>query len=85
MNLVDQFTDRLSTPRVHRFTREEYYQLAEIGFFGGKRVELIDGEILEMAPQRNDHAVAVELAVDALRAVFAAGYRVRVQLPAQWL
>ena len=68
-------------PRARRFTRDEYYRMADIGLFEDRRVELIDGEIIEMPAQRNDHAVAIELGSDALRRVFGAGYRVRVQLP----
>jgi hypothetical protein len=43
----------------HRFSRDEYLRMSELGLFGGKRVELIDGEILEMAAQKNRHAQGV--------------------------
>jgi len=62
-----------------RWTREQYYRFAEL--FHGRRVQLIEGEVYEMAPQRNDHAIAIELAVEVLRNVFSQGYRVRTQLP----
>jgi Uma2 family endonuclease len=45
------------------------------------RVELIDGEILTMAPQKSPHATAVQLAQEALRAAFGDGFNVRPQLP----
>jgi len=45
------------------------------------RVELIDGEILTMAPQKSPHATAVRLAEEALRAAFGQGFEVRPQLP----
>ncbi|MEJ7698679.1 MAG: hypothetical protein WKF71_03405 [Pyrinomonadaceae bacterium] len=32
--------------KVRLWTRDEYYQMAELGFFHGKRVELIEGDIL---------------------------------------
>ena len=38
---------------IFRFTREQYWQLSEMGFFVGKRVELIQGRIIEMAAQGN--------------------------------
>ena len=31
-------------PRTRRWTRDEYYRMAEVGLFEGERVELIDGE-----------------------------------------
>jgi Uma2 family endonuclease len=67
---------------VRRWTREEYGQLAESGFFpSGKRVELIDGVIYEMSPQRGPHATGILLVTEALRAAFPCGYQIRVQLP----
>lgn len=68
-------------PRVVRWTRDEYYRLADAGVLGERRVQLIEGEILEMSPQRNEHAVAIELAHDALRAAFPSGHRIRIQSP----
>jgi Uma2 family endonuclease len=35
-------------PRTFRWTREQFYHLADQGYFQDKRVELIDGEIIEM-------------------------------------
>ena len=47
----------------------------------GERAELIDGEVLAMTPQGSLHATAVVLVEEALRAAFAAGYVIRVQMP----
>jgi Uma2 family endonuclease len=49
--------------------------------FRGRRVQLVEGEIVAMSPQGHPHAVAISLAEDALRAAFGKGYWVRVQLP----
>lgn len=68
-------------PHRRRWDRGEYERLAALGFFRGRRVELIQGEIIQMPPMRNDHAVALGLAEERLRAVFAAGYWVRPQMP----
>jgi Uma2 family endonuclease len=67
--------------RVRRWTRDEYYKMAELGFFYGKRVELIEGEIIEMSPMNKPHATAVRVVLDALRKIFAQGYVVDSQLP----
>ncbi|MEM1186850.1 MAG: hypothetical protein AAGI53_17840, partial [Planctomycetota bacterium] len=47
-------------PRPKRWTREEYHRLGEQGFFDGRRVELINGEILEVSPQSHDHFWSIE-------------------------
>lgn len=65
-----------------RWTRKEYAELIELGVLGhGDPVELIEGRMLVAEPQNNPHAIAIELVVDALRAVFGRGWRIRVQLP----
>ena len=35
--------------------------MADLGWFEGQRVELIEGEVVEMPPQKNPHAVALKL------------------------
>jgi Uma2 family endonuclease len=68
-------------PKAFRWTREEYYRLAKLGLFNGRRVELIEGEILEMSPPLPPHSVAIMLAEEMMRAVFEEGYSIRVQDP----
>ena len=46
-----------------------------------ERVELIEGEIIETPPQLSRHTTGVYLAYEALRAIFAVGFVVRVQFP----
>ena len=39
---------------------DEYYRMAEVGLIGpDERVELIEGEIIDMAPTGSDHASCV--------------------------
>jgi Uma2 family endonuclease len=65
-----------------RWTRDEYYRMADSGILRpDDRVELIDGEILTMAPQKSPHATAMQLAYEALREAFGDGFHVRPQLP----
>ena len=45
------------------------------------RVELIDGEIVTVTPQKSRHATAVRLAETALRQAFGEQFDVRTQLP----
>ena len=65
--------------RRHRWTRAEFLQMIELGWFQEKRVELIGGEVIEMAAQFDFHLAAVTLMGDALRTAFGSGYRVRAQ------
>jgi len=67
--------------RPWRWTREQYYELGKLGFFQGKRVELLYGEIVEMSPINWPHALAVGLVSDALALAFPVGFYVSVQQP----
>jgi len=70
---------QVAGPKPHQWTREEFYQLLDLGMFQGRRVELIEGEILEMPAQKNFHLAAICLGADALRAAFGPGFWVRAQ------
>ncbi len=45
-------------PQLYLWTREEYYQIAATGVFQGKRVQLIEGQVIEMSPMNSRHATA---------------------------
>lgn len=64
-----------------RWTRDEYYKLAEDGYFAGKRVMLIDGEVLTMAPHNEPHAWGIVNTLTALQTALGAQYTYRPQLP----
>lgn len=68
-------------PKPFRWTVREYYQMAELGFFNGKRVELIRGEIVEMSPMKSPHATSIRLLERLLAKAFGEGFDVRSQLP----
>ncbi|PYM95564.1 MAG: hypothetical protein DME04_04460 [Candidatus Rokuibacteriota bacterium] len=68
--------------RTRRWTRQEYDRLIDIGLLQeDDPIELIEGRLVVAEPQHDPHARAVELVVEALRAVFENGWRIRVQLP----
>jgi Uma2 family endonuclease len=69
-----------SEPHPVRWTRDEYIRLCEEGWFHDRRVELIGGEIVEMAAQFNLHAAGVDLTADALARAFGQGFWVRRQV-----
>jgi Uma2 family endonuclease len=75
-------TLQIAEPRTKRWTREQYYQLAEQGWFRGQRVQLIDGEIIEMPPQGHEHARALIILDRWLHETFKGeDYIIRIQMP----
>ncbi len=69
-------------PRLRTWSRAEYEQMIDAGILGSEdHVELIEGEIVEMSPEKSRHAVATELVAEALRAAFPKGHAIRVQHP----
>ncbi len=73
--------DLSAGPLPLRWTRDEYDRLADEGWFEGRRVEFIDGEIIEMPAQKGPHVVTVDVAGEALKAGFGPGHFVRRQAP----
>lgn len=66
----------------HIWTHAEFERMvATGGLVPNARVELVDGEILDMAPQESIHSTGVRLVEDALRRLFGVGFDVRPQLP----
>jgi Uma2 family endonuclease len=68
-------------PKNRRWTRTEYFRLADLGFFDQQRVELIWGRVVQMPPMRNEHAISISLTEDRLRIVFGITFWIRVQMP----
>lgn len=56
------------SPTAYRFTVKDYHRMAEADVFEpDDRVELIDGEVFEMAPIGSRHAATVRRLTEALR------------------
>lgn len=74
---------KLIEPRVYLWSAREYDQLAELGFFDGKRVELIEGEVIKMSAMGRPHVIALNRTADLLKSVFTQGWFVQTQAPVQ--
>jgi Uma2 family endonuclease len=72
---------RRAKPRQKRWTRAEYYRMADAGLFREQRVELIEGKIFQMPPMKTPHAAGLELGEREFEAAFGAAFWVRNQLP----
>jgi Uma2 family endonuclease len=69
-------------PPRHRYTVADYYRMGEVGILApDARVELIDGEIIDVAPPGDLHAGTVDQLVHVLSRAIGAGALVRVQSP----
>lgn len=65
-----------------KWTYQEFERLAELGAFADRKMELIEGEIIEKMTQNEPHAIAVVLTHFALANAFdAPQFHVRAQLP----
>ena len=65
-----------------KFTIEEYHQLVDLGFFTeNDRIELIRGEIIEMAPKRTPHSVCNSILFGELYKLLGDRANVRGQEP----
>ncbi|MCI0525786.1 MAG: Uma2 family endonuclease [Acidobacteria bacterium] len=74
-------TQIITEPKPHRWTREEYYKMGEQGFFQDRRVELIEGEVIEMSPVYAPHVTSVMATTEILREVFGKGWLIREEKP----
>ena len=64
------------------WARSDFDRLVTAGIFGPEdRVELLEGEIIEMTPERSRLSAAVDLCLEALRRAFGEACSVRVQHP----
>jgi Uma2 family endonuclease len=68
-------------PRARRFTREEFHRMSAEGYFDHQRVELLDGEIIEMAPQNEPHVGMISHLIRIVTPALPADLELRCQAP----
>ena len=68
-------------PQPRRWTKAEYYAMADLGWFRGQRVELVEGDVMVLSPQKFVHYATVDKDTEVLRATFGSGFWVRAQAP----
>ena len=71
MSAVIAPNPKLAGVRPFHWSRDEYYRLGELGFFDGRRVERINGEIVEMSPKGWPHVVGCRKAAEVMEKLFA--------------
>ena len=54
-----QDTEQGFTPQPYRWTREQFYEMGDLGLFEGRRAILVEGEILALPAMGNLHHQAV--------------------------
>lgn len=67
--------------QAQRWTKTEYYQMAELGLFDELRVELIDGEVFHRPSPGPRECVSLACVDKALRLPFGEGFWNRLQSP----
>jgi Uma2 family endonuclease len=88
---MQTMTAPLARPRPARWSREDYTTMAAAGLFAGRRVQLLDGEIVEMPPMLNPHVRALRIARKLLEPTLPPGLELEVQVPlsrglaAEWI
>lgn len=66
-------------PQPVLWSKSQYHRMGEMDWFESLRVELIDGEIIQMSPISSPHWKSVILTGAALRSIFGDGFTVAEQ------
>ena len=78
---AENHADEEVAPQPYFWTREQFHQLGEAGLFYGRRVILMEGEIILMPPIGDLHCGVVTVASAVLREVFGPSFFVREEKP----
>ena len=72
----------MTTTQIHLWTVEEYHRMIDAGILtADDKVELLEGKIIEMSPQRPPHAGTTQRSSDYLKVRLRGIAHVRMQLP----
>jgi Uma2 family endonuclease len=71
--------DLQTIPRPHRWTFDDYMRASDAGSFDSQRVELIEGEVIDMPAQKDPHAWTISRLVKVLLPIFPDPYWVKIQ------
>lgn len=67
-------------PHAPRWTQAEYYRFDEFGFFEGRQIEWIEGEIVETIISESHRSAVIKIS-DVLSKTLGKDYRVAIQQP----
>jgi len=74
--------DMSGYPAIRRLTADEAIRMVDAGILGeDEPVELLDGVLVEMSPQGPEHADAIAMFSDRLRAAYAGRAQIREEKP----
>ncbi|OCR02540.1 hypothetical protein BCD67_01240 [Oscillatoriales cyanobacterium USR001] len=72
----------MTVTKLRLWTVDEYHQMIETGILNeDDRVELLEGQIIEMSPQLPPHTATTHIASDYLRSLLAGRVTIRIQSP----
>ena len=66
---------------LYKWSVEDYHQIIESGVLEGKSVELLEGEIITMSPEKPIHSSKIDTVADYLRSVLQGKAKVREAHP----
>jgi Uma2 family endonuclease len=66
-------------PSPHRWTFDDFMRASETGIFDSQRVQLIEGELIDMPAQKDPHAWAISRLVRVLGGLFPDPYWIKIQ------
>lgn len=78
---ISEDIDENFVPKPYRWTREQFYEMGDMGLFEGRRSLLINGEILSMPAMKEAHRASLILADQALREAFGNQFFLSMQCP----
>lgn len=72
----------MTLTNAHLWTVEDYHRMIDAAILTTEdKVELLEGEIIEMSPQNSPHSATTQRASDYLRSLLVGQATIRVQLP----